>query len=46
METRALQLPPTILFEKRDHIAIVTINRPDAMNALTKEMLLGIGGVR
>ena len=42
METRALQLPPTILFEKRDHIAIVTINRPDAMNALTKEMLLGI----
>ena len=31
METRALEdLPPTILFEKRDHIAIVTINRPDA----------------
>ncbi len=37
-----MELPPTILFEKRDHVAIVTINRPDAMNALTKEMLLGI----
>lgn len=42
METLPLELPPTILFEKRDHVAIVTINRPEAMNALTKEMLLGI----
>jgi len=34
-----MDLPDTILFEKRAHIAIVTINRPDAMNALTGEML-------
>ena len=37
-----MDLPSTVLFEKREHVAIVTINRPDAMNALTKEMLLGI----
>ena len=34
-----MDLPPTILFEKKDHIAIVTINRPEAMNSLTCEML-------
>src|SRR5574340_1091994 len=34
-----LKLPPTMLYEKRDHIAIVTINRPDALNAFTPEML-------
>ncbi len=34
-----MQLPPTILFEKREHIAIFTINRPEAMNSLTVEML-------
>jgi enoyl-CoA hydratase len=37
-----LELPPTILYEKRDHIAIVTINRPEAMNAFTSEMLAGL----
>ena len=37
-----MNLPSTVLFEKREHVAIVTINRPEAMNALTKEMLLGI----
>ncbi len=37
-----MDLPPTIRFEKRGHIAIVTIARPDAMNALTKDMLLGL----
>ena len=37
-----MKLPPTIHFEKRGQIAIVTISRPEAMNALTKEMLLGI----
>jgi enoyl-CoA hydratase len=35
-------LPPTMLYEKRDRIAIVTINRPDAMNAFTAEMLRGM----
>src|SRR3972149_4946090 len=32
-------LPPTLLYEKRDRIAIVTINRPEALNAFTAEML-------
>jgi enoyl-CoA hydratase len=34
-----MQLPPTIMYEKRDRIAIVTINRAEAMNAFTPEML-------
>jgi enoyl-CoA hydratase len=37
-----LELPPTILYEKKDHIAIVTINRPEAMNAFTREMLMAL----
>ncbi len=37
-----MKLPPTILYEKRDHIAVVTINRPEAMNSLTREMLTGL----
>jgi enoyl-CoA hydratase len=40
-----LKLPPTILFEKKDHIAIVTINRPEAMNSLTSEMLTALDDV-
>jgi len=35
-------LPETIQYEKRDHVAIITINRPEAMNSLTLEMLGGI----
>lgn len=35
-------LPPTMQYEKRGRIAIVTINRPEAMNAFTPEMLLGM----
>ena len=34
-----MELPPTILYEKKDHVAIVTINRPKVMNSLTAEML-------
>jgi len=34
-----VDLPPTIRYEKRDRVAVVTIDRPDAMNALTVEML-------
>jgi len=34
-----LERPPTIRFERRDHIAIVTIDRPEAMNSLTRDML-------
>ncbi len=33
---------PGIQFEKRDHIAIVTIDRPEAMNSLTRDMLLAL----
>jgi enoyl-CoA hydratase len=35
-------LPPTVQFEKKDHVAIVTINRPEQMNSLSMEMLTGI----
>jgi enoyl-CoA hydratase len=34
-----MQLPPTMLYEKRDRIAFITINRPEAMNAFTADML-------
>ena len=37
-----MKLPSTILYEKRDHIAVVTINRSEAMNSLTREMLTGL----
>jgi enoyl-CoA hydratase len=30
---------PTFRYEKKDHIAVLTINRPEAMNAFTREML-------
>jgi enoyl-CoA hydratase len=32
-------MPATMLYEKRDHIAIITINRAEALNAFTLEML-------
>jgi len=37
-----LDLPPTLGYEKRGRIAIITINRPEAMNALTSEMLAAL----
>lgn len=37
-----LKLPPTFTYEKRDRIAVMTINRPEAMNAFTAEMLRGM----
>jgi enoyl-CoA hydratase/carnithine racemase len=33
----------TILFEKNDHVATVTINRPEALNAFTRRMLEEFG---
>ncbi len=39
---RAAELPPTIRFERHGRVAVVTIDRPDAMNALTADMLAGI----
>jgi len=38
----ALVLPDTFGFEKRGRIALMTINRPQAMNAFTREMLVGM----
>ena len=37
-----MELPAEIKFEKKGHVGIVTIDRPEAMNALTADMLLGI----
>jgi enoyl-CoA hydratase len=37
-----LALPATVLSEKHDHVTVITINRPEAMNSLSMEMLLGI----
>ncbi len=37
-----MTIPPTIRFEKQNRVAVMTIDRPDAMNALTVEMLLGL----
>jgi len=33
-----------VLFEKRDHIALVTLNRPDARNAFDPEVLVKLDG--
>jgi enoyl-CoA hydratase len=35
----SLNLPETFQYEKKGHVAIMTINRPEAMNAFTVEML-------
>ena len=37
-----LNLPDTFTYEKRGKIAIMTINRPEAMNAFTADMLRGM----
>ncbi|MAG32570.1 MAG: enoyl-CoA hydratase [Deltaproteobacteria bacterium] len=37
-----MELPSTVSYECRDHIAIITIDRPEALNSLTAEMLMGI----
>ncbi|MFN8544457.1 MAG: enoyl-CoA hydratase-related protein [Candidatus Binatia bacterium] len=37
-----MELPPTIRYEKQGRIAIMTLNRPEAMNALTPAMLSGL----
>lgn len=40
-----MELPPTIRYEVEDHVAIITIDRPDAMNAMTKDMLAALDAV-
>jgi enoyl-CoA hydratase len=37
-----VELPSSIRFERRERVALVTIDRPEAMNALTPEMLHGL----
>jgi crotonobetainyl-CoA hydratase len=34
---------PTVLVEKRDNVAIVTLNRPEARNAVNRDLWLGVG---
>ncbi len=37
-----MEIPPEIIYEKKGHIAIMRIDRPKAMNSLSKAMLLGL----
>ncbi|MBW2445941.1 MAG: enoyl-CoA hydratase/isomerase family protein [Deltaproteobacteria bacterium] len=37
-----MELPSTVTYERKDHVAIVTIDRPETLNSLTVEMLTGI----
>ncbi len=37
-----MELPKEIRFETKNHVAIITIDRPEAMNSLSADMLLGI----
>ena len=40
--SQSIELPSTLSYECKDHIAVITIDRPDALNSLTAEMLTGI----
>ena len=31
-------MPETVLYEKRDHIVIMTLNRPDALNSINRQL--------
>ena len=38
------ELTPVVRYEVRDHIAIVTLNRPDALNAVNSALSIAAGG--
>ena len=38
----AISLPETFTYEKRGRIAVMTFNRPQALNSMTREMLIGM----
>ena len=38
----ALNLPETFTYEKRGRIAVMTLNRPQAANSMTREMIMGM----
>jgi enoyl-CoA hydratase len=42
LERSVLELPAEVKYEKQEHICVVTIDRPKAMNSLTMDMLNGI----
>ncbi|MBX7159058.1 MAG: enoyl-CoA hydratase/isomerase family protein [Acidimicrobiia bacterium] len=42
---RTLELPDTIRYEVSDRVAVVTVDRPDALNSLTKDMLTALDAV-
>ena len=33
---------PTVLAERRKHLGVLTLNRPQALNALSLEMIFGV----
>jgi len=38
----SLDLPETLLYEVKEHIALITLNRPDRYNSISPEMRVGI----
>ena len=40
-----MELPPTLLYEKKDHAATITLNRAESLNSLTPGMLSGLEAI-
>lgn len=43
VEHLALECNGAVLAERRDHILVITLNRPEARNAVNKDVILGVG---